>query len=139
MLRRMSMRACRAAAATPALLLLLLTACSGVDAKHDFDERRSLPSCGSFAAGPSKPPPASVWACFSQARQHGKPAELVISQRSVEGDPIVTYYRTVPGQEGIETFTDYTKDAYGGGGWTHAVCQQVEPATSELSGCRGVS
>jgi hypothetical protein len=52
-----------------------------------------------------------------------KGAELVVSAPTVEGDPIVTYYRVLPGG-GVEIFVDSTLDEFGGdgAGWSLQRC-----------------
>lgn len=114
---------------------VLLSACSSGGAKDAFDGRKPLPSCGTFSVAHGQPPTAGS-DCLRAAMREGKGAELVISRLTQEGDPVVSYLRTMPGQDGVEVFTDSTKDSYGSKKWTRSVCKRFDAATSQVSGCR---
>lgn len=87
-------------------------------APRAFVERAVLPSCGSVELGQGETIPQDLLDCFAKAGADG--AELVVTAPTTEGDPIVTYYRALPGG-GVERFDDMTADAYGGG-WAHSTC-----------------
>jgi hypothetical protein len=62
--------------------------------------------------------------CFLDRYGSRLPAVFVMEQTSVEGDPIVTIYRSTP--EGrVEIFVDATRDAFGSGKWEHQTCGGV--------------
>ncbi|MHC2997965.1 hypothetical protein [Microbacterium sp. HJ5] len=91
----------------------------GAGAPDAFTNRDPLPSCGSVELDQGETIPQDAIDCLSQAGAGG--AELVVTMPTVEGDPITTYYRALPGG-GIETFSDMTQDSFGGG-WGHEVCE----------------
>ena len=84
------------------------------------------------------PSPRACWRIWAAARgtelpgghgsgptavlAEGRDAELSVRAYTVEGDPVDTYYRTVPDGRGIELFVDSTQDSFGSGRWEHAVC-----------------
>ena len=57
-----------------------------------------------------------------------------MTSNTVEGDPIKTYYRALPG-EGLEVFTDATADSFGSEGWRHVRCVDVA-AVENLDSCQ---
>jgi hypothetical protein len=86
-----------------------------------FRNRAQLPACGTVEAMHQEPAGAAV-DCFEQALRRGEGAELVVRYFTTEGDPIVEYYRTIPGTAGVEVFTDATEDRYGSRAWSHRRC-----------------
>ncbi|HWV79256.1 MAG TPA: hypothetical protein VN027_18250 [Isoptericola sp.] len=92
-----------------------------------FAERAPLPSCGEVTARPDlgegepKAELAEAYACLDAAAS-GEGAELVVRSLTVEGDPIVEYWRTGPGIDGLEVYSDNTQDTYGDQVWRHRVC-----------------
>lgn len=102
-----------------------------------FRDRPVLTSCGSFllrntAQGLTREP-ASARQCLVDAAAAGTGAELAVATPTVEGDPVVTYRRVLPGG-GSETFVDATADRYGSGRWTFTSCAT---ASDSEAGCRG--
>ncbi len=87
-------------------------AAPGNAAKDAFDDRETLPSCGTFTVERSEPPTDAV-RCLANAVGGTRGAELAVTRLTVEGDPYTTYYRAIPGQDDVEVFTDNTKDSYG--------------------------
>ena len=62
--------------------------------------------------------------CFLDRYGSRLPAVFAMMQTSVEGDPIVTIYRSTT--EGhVEVFVDATRDAFGSGKWEHQTCGGV--------------
>lgn len=61
-------------------------------------------------------------------------AELAIVSPTIEGDPIVAFYRTSMGTPGVEVFTDAEFDRYGPRAWRHQNCSTKITLTS-LKGC----
>lgn len=59
--------------------------------------------------------------CLLAAQAEGTGAELKLTEHTVEGDPISTYYRVTPGRSGVELFID-SRDGFGKEGWTHLHC-----------------
>jgi hypothetical protein len=88
-------------------------------APRAFRERPVLASCGEFGVDrmADAADPRTIPCLIRPSGDTG--AELTTVAWTPEGDPVVTYYRSVPGAEGIETFVDWTRDAYGPEPWTH--------------------
>ncbi|MDM7832101.1 hypothetical protein [Cellulomonas edaphi] len=61
--------------------------------------------------------------------------ELVVIRPTVEGDPILTYYRASPGVDGIEVMSDNTADRFRGEDFDYQVCTSID-ATQLTTGCR---
>jgi hypothetical protein len=102
-------------------LLCGLTGCAGTGPPTAFEERPPLMSCGTVTVAHAEPAGPEV-DCFAEAIEDGRAAELVVRGTTIEGDPVVDYYRTVPGTPGIEVFHDATQDAFGSGTWEHYRC-----------------
>jgi hypothetical protein len=64
----------------------------------------------------------------------GAGAELEVTCPTSEDDGVVTYDRVVPGEPGLEAFTDATHDTYGDGSWTRAACPHATGVT-DLGEC----
>ena len=97
--------------------------------------RDGLPrtSCGDITLGQGERIPAAAVDCIDSAIGRSD-AELAVLSPTTEGDPIVTFYRTVPLAGGIEIYTDATQDNFGPKTWTHQSCPTVTSVTS-LRGC----
>lgn len=97
--------------------------------------RDGLPrtSCGDITLGHGERIPAAAVECIDSAIGRSD-AELAVLSPTTEGDPIVTFYRTVPPAGGIEIYTDATQDNFGPKTWTHQSCPTVTSVTS-LRGC----
>jgi hypothetical protein len=65
--------------------------------------------------------------CILQAFAAGRPAELVITFATIEGDPITNYVRVLDAGR-VELFTDTTRDSYGSQGWVHSSCTDLDEA-----------
>ena len=100
------------------------------DAPAAFTERPVLPSCGSVELDQGEPIPQEAIDCLAGAGAGG--AELIVTSPTVEGDPIVSYYRALPGG-GIEVFSDMTQDAFGGG-WGYELCEDAT-TVADGGGC----
>ena len=85
--------------------------------------RSALPFCGvEQGAGPGITINAEVRSCFVGGYRDGTGAEFASIQTSMEGDPIATIYRTVPGG-GIEMLVDSTQDRFGEKGGRRTTCR----------------
>jgi hypothetical protein len=62
--------------------------------------------------------------CFLEGNAAGRPVVFVLFQTSVEGDPIVTIYRSDAAAT-VEVFYDATRDTFGSGTWEHQRCTGV--------------
>jgi hypothetical protein len=103
-----------------------------------FASREDLFSCGEYirAQGVSWDEPQEGWDCLAEHLEDG--AELVLVSPTIEGDPIITYYRVGPGIDGLEYFTDASFDKFGGDTWTRTVCK-LDPSDvrRSLESCSG--
>jgi hypothetical protein len=88
-------------------------------APRSFREREELPSCGHLALTSVRGLDPRTFDCLVSPGAQG--TELIVLRRTVEGDPVVRYYRAVPGIEGIEVFSDDTLDSFGTTGWSRRV------------------
>jgi hypothetical protein len=93
------------------------------DAPPAFQDREPLPSCGEVELDQGEAIPQRAIDCMVDAMATG--AELAVLQPTIEGDPLVSYYRVGPGINGIEIFTDGTLDTFGGG-WWHQQCADAQ-------------
>jgi hypothetical protein len=87
--------------------------------------RSPLPFCGvEQGAGPGVTVNAEVRRCFLGAYRDGTGAEFASIQMTIEGDPIATIMRTLPGG-GVELLIDATQDQYGEAHWRRITCRAV--------------
>jgi hypothetical protein len=63
--------------------------------------------------------------CFIDHYDSRSPAVFVVRQPSVEGDPIVTVYRSQRAGS-VVTFINATKDRFGSGTWARATCGKLK-------------
>jgi hypothetical protein len=93
--------------------------------------RDGLPrtSCGDITLGQGERIPAAAVECIDSAIGRSD-AELAVLSPTTEGDPIVTFYRTVPPAGGIEIYTDATQDNFGPKTWAHQSCPTATSVTS---------
>jgi hypothetical protein len=62
--------------------------------------------------------------CLLDAVAAGRPAQLIRTYATIEGDPITEYYRVLgPGR--VELFIDSTPGQFGAQKWIHMVCEEV--------------
>lgn len=85
-------------------------------------DRPPLPSCGeetgNLRTGSQNP---SARRCFWEAYQAGRPAELISTRPTIEGDPITSIWRLLPNGL-VEVFVDQRRDAWSKGGWYRLEC-----------------
>jgi len=101
---------------------LLAQSSSSSDAPRAFSKRTPLEPCGPFESSQAEAP-EELFDCLNSAASNG--TEAVLVSYTVEGDPLVRYYRWVPGGEHVEVFTDGSFDNYGGS-WSLSVCPPPE-------------
>jgi hypothetical protein len=106
---------------------------ASADAPQEFASRASLPSCGVYSLGQGEEPPSSARSCLSAALADQKAAELMVTSLTVEGQPVVTYYRSGLDPR-LEVFIDSTRDQYGSG-WVRLECQGLAKTRLEPVGC----
>lgn len=91
---------------------------ASVTAPVKFRERTQLVDCGEKKLTSLTGTDPRDFDCLTPSNRP-QTAELVTLRRTVEGDPIVTYYRVGPDIDGIEVFIDNTLDRYRSKDWTH--------------------
>lgn len=101
------------------------------DAPAEFRQREPLPSCGDVELAQGETVPDQAWACMNAA--FGGGGELAVLQPTVEGDPIVTFYRVGPDIRGMDLIIDSTLDTFGFG-WLVQHCVDSVDAR-EPAGC----
>ncbi|WP_432548635.1 hypothetical protein [Kineococcus sp. SYSU DK004] len=101
-----------------------------------FLTRQDLTSCGDVTRDVDGQVPREAVACLQEAQAAGAGAELTVTDYTVEGDPITTYYRAVPDRSGLEVYVD-SRDGYGKQGWTHLHCPQAR-TVPDVGTCQDV-
>jgi hypothetical protein len=110
---------------------------AGPDIPAEVINRSPLPFCGvEQGAGPGVTVNAEVRGCFLGAYREGTGAEYASIQMTLEGDPIATIMRTLPGG-GVELFIDSTQDQYGEDHWRRITCRTVTIDPRETFGPDG--
>lgn len=101
-----------------------------------FTGRTTLRTCGSYDLDAQlERPPAEALACLSTALRRREGAELVLSQLTAEGDPVISYYRALPRTGRLELFTDSTRDSYGSRTWWRTRCAGFDDRRGEPVVC----
>jgi hypothetical protein len=93
---------------------------ASTEAPTAFRERAVLRSCGAVALPRGGTIAAASIECLVGTPTAGR--ELVVVERTTEGDPLVRWYRTGPRIAGVEIFEDATADRFGGG-WHRSSCR----------------
>ena len=81
-----------------------------------------LPFCGVEEGGFAGLINAEVRGCFVAALRQGSGAEFASIRSTIEGDPIATITRALPGG-GLEILVDKTQDAFGARVWVRTICR----------------
>ncbi len=84
--------------------------------------RSVLPFCGVEQGGPFGSIDTDVRDCFVAALRDGTEAEFASIRSTIEGDPIATITRALPGG-GLEILVDKTQDAFGARVWARTICR----------------
>ena len=108
---------------------------SSADAPEEFRTRTPLPACDDVVLDQGTQIPDASVACIEEAGSDG--AELAVVQPTVEGDPLVTFYRVGPGIDGMEIWDDATRDTFGDKRWHRAECETISVFTP--TGCTSES
>lgn len=97
---------------------------SEVATPGDFTSRTPLPQCQAVTLDQGEEPPLQeIDACLKAGRTGGTGAEAVVTRPTIEGDLTTTYYRSRPGEPGLQLIVDASQDRYGGGlGWYSLDC-----------------
>jgi hypothetical protein len=120
---------------------LALAGC-GSDDDAEAEAPQSQPGvedCGSYESlnEPVTAEQKEMNRCLLDAVAAARPAKLVVTLATVEGDPI-THYFTVTDSGEIEVLVDATEDKFGSGGWSASTCTVLSEEDGRLSwaGCR---
>jgi hypothetical protein len=88
--------------------------------------RQPLPSCGEEVLEQGQAGDVEMRTCLLEAYRDGRPAELISTFPTIEGDPITQYIR-VHENGVVEIFVDATRDRFGSGAWERMVCDELTP------------
>jgi len=115
------------------LAVVTIAGCSLLsgDPVHDrWVNRSSLPSCGHIVLEQGEhvaEAARSELSCLQAALRSGEGAELKLQHSTVEGDPIIEYYRVTPSGT-AEVYIDSTKDKFGAQKWEFVECDRPTSA-----------
>ena len=84
-------------------------------------DRVALPPCGEERVRLGGDGNVAGRRCLWSAYQERRPAEFITTQWSIEGDPITSIYRILPGGA-VEVFIDSTQDAWSAKTWLRLAC-----------------
>lgn len=84
--------------------------------------RSALTFCGVEEGGLAGVIDAEVRRCFVAALRDGSGAEFASIRSTIEGDPIATITRALPGGA-LEILVDSTQDAFGARVWARTICR----------------
>lgn len=100
--------------------------------------RQPLPACGEEVRALGEAGDVAARTCLLDAHVEGRPAELISTQPTIEGDPITRYVR-VHENGVVEIFVDATRDRFGSGTWERLRCETLTAVPDETvfveSGC----
>jgi hypothetical protein len=118
------------------------TGCSSLFAPGppaQFTNRPQLPACGQEMYGRGEGMDVDARTCLMSAFEDGSPAELVSTRLSVEGEPVVTYFRVWPAPGvPVEIYTDSSRDSFRSAAWTYQACERLQADVRkvfEVAGC----
>jgi hypothetical protein len=105
------------------LLMATLTACTGPAAapKAQPSPTPGEIECGVFELKQRQELPEAAMRCIIDAAAQGRQARLQETRPTIEGDPIVTWYRVGP-TGAVEVTRDTTKDKFGNRGIVTESC-----------------
>lgn len=108
------------------LTMLTLSSCGLLPPPDWVANRQPLPSCGEEVVEQGGSFDVDARECLLEAFAERHGAELISTQRSVEGDPIISYIR-VHENGTIEIFVDATADRFGSEDWARLRCEKLVP------------
>jgi hypothetical protein len=113
-----------AVAAVPLVVLLAaiwVVQLSPVTVPTVVRDRPALPSCGEETGTQAGSLNPEARQCFWDAYLAKRPAELISTRPTVEGDPVTSIYRILAAGS-VEVFVDYRRDRFSKGGWSRLLC-----------------
>ncbi|MEV4493439.1 DUF4362 domain-containing protein [Micromonospora coxensis] len=124
-------------------LLLTLTACTSAPGGPAASPTAPAPAgnttavtgtvidCGAWTLGQGEALPTRAGGCLRDAARDRRPARLVVTAPTVEGDPIVTTYVTRPDGR-VEVTTDARQDRFGSGRIERRICAELDVTDRDL-------
>ena len=106
--------------------MLMLASCSLLPPPDWVANRQPLPSCGQEVVEQGATFDVAARECVLDAFAEGRAAELISTQRSVEGDPIISYIR-VHANGTVEIFVDSRADGFKSADWSRLRCDRLVP------------
>ena len=106
-----------------AVVLGLGTACTSVPPAA-FREREPLPPCGEERSQHGESLNVEARQCLFDAYRDGRAAELIVTQVTIEGDPITEVTRVYENGT-VERWVDATQDSWGSGEWERLLCDRL--------------
>lgn len=91
-------------------------------------------SCGEVVLLPAGTLPHAERACL-ESHIGRSAAELVVIQRTTEGDPVISYYLTSPALHGYDLTTDQTRDRFGDQRWLQERCRPTSTIDQTKNSC----
>lgn len=92
-----------------------------------YADRDPMPSCGTFAPEDVRHDNQELeeaQECLREAFASGEPAELEVTHRTEEGDPVTDILRVV-GEGEVEVLMDHRQDEFGSMDFGHMVCTEL--------------
>lgn len=108
------------------LAMLVMSSCGLLPPPDWVANRQPLPSCGEEVVEQGASFDVAARECILDAFADGHAAELISTQRSVEGDPIISYIR-VHANGTVEIFVDARADRFKSADWTRQHCDRIMP------------
>jgi hypothetical protein len=124
-------------------VLVAVLALAGCGSEDDADAEApssepGVEDCGSYESlnEPVTAEQREMNRCLLDAVAGARPAKLVVTLATVEGDPITHYY-TVSETGEIDVLVDATEDKFGDGKWRSSTCRVLSEEDGRLSteGC----
>lgn len=118
------MRAAIAAAA----IAVALTGCApiGRSVPSFVADREPLPACGEETSAHGETRNVAARQCLLDAFKAGTKAEFIVTEDTIEGDPITRIIRVL-GPSEVQIFVDATRDSFGSGAWVELTCSRLVP------------
>jgi hypothetical protein len=88
--------------------------------------RQPVPACGEETSSHGEARNVAGRQCLLDAFRAGGKAEFIVTEDTVEGDPITRIIRVL-GPDQIQIFVDATRDSWGSGQWEEVRCSRLVP------------
>ncbi len=94
-------------------------------------DRAALPACGEETSSHGETRNVAARQCLFDAYMAGSAAEFIVTESSVEGDPVTRITRVL-GPGAVQVFVDATRDRFGSGRWEELRCSGLEPSDGNM-------